>query len=189
MWQGRAGQGCGGRGPGGGPFGGVIARTLGRPVGQLAIPTDPLAVSYGMDSEVRVLTGSDGRQRAAAWLRRLRATGEVVYSGCYAARTLPGHTGPRVHLAFPLQDGNVQVFLRPEVDRGGALVLRSPRGRFGDDGAYVVVRVRGRAHAARVPIHEEFRVFVDDDGALRTDHRLDLGRWNAARLHYRLERL
>ncbi|WP_229070496.1 hypothetical protein [Actinoplanes sp. DH11] len=64
--------------------------------------------------------------------------------------------------------------------------LSSLAGPFGADGAYVVVETRGRTHAARVPIHERFRVYVDDEGVLRTDHLLRL--WSAAvvRLHYKL---
>ena len=46
----------------------------------------------------------------------------------------------------------------------------------------------GGDFAARVPLHETFRVYVDEHGVLRTDHELRL--WNAwaVRLHYKLER-
>ncbi|MCY4727840.1 hypothetical protein NYO98_16245 [Nocardioides sp. STR2] len=81
----------------------------------------------------------------------------------------------------------MQVFLRPTVTDGGGLLLESPRGGFGQDGAYVVVSDR-RAHAARVPLHETFHVHVDADGVLRTDHELRLWRASAVRLHYKLER-
>ena len=120
------------------------------------------------------------------WPATLRSTGEYVYSGCYSSRTLPGADRPSVHVAFPLEEGNVQVFLRPRVLAGGALELSSPAGRFGADGAYVVVRSGGRDHAARAPIHETFRVYVDRDGVLRTDHDLRLFGRTAVRLHYKL---
>jgi len=168
------------------PAGAVVAAAFGRRVGQLAIPIDPLAVAHGMTSDVRVITDASGMQVAAAWVRRLRATGEYVYSGCYGVRRLPGDAQPRVHVTFPLEAGNVQVFLRPQVDANGSLRLSSPRGRFGGDGAYVLVQQGGKSYVARVPLHEEFRVYVDDEGVLRTDHRLDLWNANAVRLHYRL---
>ena len=69
----------------------------------------------------------------------------------------------------------------------GALLLESPGGRFGDDGAYIVVRGSG-AHAARVPLHETFHVYVDPYGVLRTDHEVRLWSASALRLHYKLER-
>jgi hypothetical protein len=171
------------------PAGELVSRLFGRRVQQLALPTRPLDVAQGMDSRIAVLRDAEGRQRAAAWLRTLRSTGEYVYSGCYDIRTLPGADRPSVHVTFPLQEGNVQVFLRPQALLGGGLELSSPPGRFGTDGAYVVVRGATGAHAARVPIHETFRVHVDGDGVLRTDHDLRMWRRNALRLHYRLDRL
>ncbi|HSV39027.1 MAG TPA: hypothetical protein VLI04_09725 [Nocardioidaceae bacterium] len=65
---------------------------------------------------------------------------------------------------------------------------RRQRERFGEDGAYVVVEDRGRTHAARAPIHETFRVYVDGDGVLRTDHRLCLWSRTVVQLHYKLSR-
>jgi len=169
------------------PGGELVARLYGRRVEQLALPMRPLDVAHGMDSRVTLIRDSAGTQVAAAWMRTLRGSGRHVFSGSYSARTLPGANRPSVHVAFPLESGNVQVFLHPSVTEGGGLLLESPRGRFGEDGAYVVVR-DGRDFAARVPLHETFRVYVDPHGVLRTDHELRL--WNAwaVRLHYKLER-
>ena len=170
------------------PGGELISRFFGRRVQQLALPTRPLDVALGMDSRVATIVDAAGEQKAAGWLRTLRSTGEYVYSGCYSARTLPGRRRPSIHVAFPLPSGNVQVFLRPEVGPGGALELRSPPGPFGADGAYVVVERGGRAHAARAPVHERFRVYVDAEGTLRTDHLLSLWSATVVRLHYKLTR-
>jgi hypothetical protein len=93
-----------------------------------------------------------------------------------------------VHVAFPLESGNVQVFLRPRIGADRSLVLSSPPGPFGGDGAYVVVRdARAGAYAARVPVHERFHVYRDRRGVLRTDHALWFHRALVLRLHYRLE--
>lgn len=171
-----------------GPGGALVTGLFGRRVQQLALPVHPLDVARGMDSRVVAVLDAEGSQRSAAWLRTLRATGGHVYSGCYTTTRLPGATQPSVHVSFPLEQGNVQVFLRPWVAPGGALRLSSPRGRFGDPGAYVLVRHGAAHHAARVPLHEEFRVFVDDEGVLRTDHLLRLGPATVLRLHYRMAR-
>jgi hypothetical protein len=170
------------------PGGELVSRLFGRRVQQLALPTRPLDVAHGMDSRVVTILGAGGEQRAAAWLRTLRSSGEYVYSGCYSTRVLPQTRQPSVHVAFPLEAGNVQVFLRPSVLPGGALQLSSPAGRFGEDGAYVVVQDRGLAHAARAPVHETFNVYVDSEGVLRTDHVLCLWSAPAVRLHYKLTR-
>jgi len=170
------------------PGGELISRLFGRRVQQLALPTRPLDVARGMDSRVVTILDGDGRQRAAGWIRTLRSTGEYVYSGCYSSRRLPGSDQPSVHVAFPLEAGNVQVLLRPRSLPDGSLELSSPPGAFGQDGAYVVVTDRGGHHAARAPIHEEFRVHVDPDGVLRTDHVLRLWSATVVRLHYKLTR-
>ncbi|WP_278256581.1 hypothetical protein [Nocardioides convexus] len=146
----------------------------------------PLDVARGMDSRVSVIRDAGGRQVGAGWLRTLRATGEFVFSGCYGHRTLPGADRPSVHVAFPLESGNVQVFLRPQVLADGSLLLESPAGRFGADGAYVVVEDGGATYASRAPVHETFHVHLDDRDVLRTDHVLRLGRATAMRLHYKL---
>lgn len=169
------------------PGGELISRLWGRRVQQLALPTRPLDVAYGMDSRVELIVHPDGAQLGAGWLRTLRATGEYVYSGCYSSRLLPGATQPSVHVAFPLEHGNVQVFLRPKVLPGGSLELSSPGGPFGSNGAYVVVDERG-TYAAGAPIHETFMVYVDAEGVLRTDHHLRLWSATAVRLHYKLTR-
>ena len=170
------------------PGGEVVSRVWGRRVEQLALPMHPLDVARGMDSRITPIRDAQGAQVATAWTRTLRADGRPVFSGAYAAGSVPASAGPRVHVAFPLESGNLQVFLRPTVTDDGGLLLESPPGRFGDDGAYVVVRDGGRTHAARLPLHETFHVFVDGDGVLRTDHELRLWGASAVRLHYRLDR-
>jgi hypothetical protein len=168
------------------PGGELIIRLFGRRVQQLALPTQPLAVAHGMDSRVVPILGPDGQQRAAAWLRTLRSTGEYVFSGRYSSGRLPGRRQPRVHVAFPLPSGNVQVFLRPIAEPDGSFTLSSPRGVFGDDGAYVVVENRRGVYARRLPIHETFHVYVDGEGVLRTDHELRLWSATVVRFHYKI---
>jgi hypothetical protein len=169
------------------PGGALISRLFGRRVQQLALPIRPLDVAHGMDSRVVHLIDAGGEQHAAGWLRTLSGTGEFVYSGCYSARLLPGSDQPSVHVAFPLESGNVQVFLRPSAQAGGSLVLSSASRVFGGDGAYVVVRDGQKAYAACLPIHERFHVYRDHRGVLRTDHELRLYRALVLRMHYRLQ--
>lgn len=170
------------------PGGELIARFFGRRVQQLAIPTRPLDVAMGMDSRVVPVVDSAGEQLAAAWIRTLRSSGDHVYSGYYTTLSLPGSGQPSVHVTFPLEQGNVQVFLRPSAHVDGSLLLSSPPGPFGADGAYVTVERAGRHHAVRVPLHETFRVYVDDRGVLRTDHVLRLWSATVVRLHYKMIR-
>ncbi|WP_249669323.1 hypothetical protein [Cellulomonas hominis] len=167
------------------PFGWAVTAVFARRLEQLALPLRSLDLARGMTSTVTPFV-REGRQVGAVWLRRLRATGHVVFSGVYGVVRLPGSGSPVVRVAFPLPGGRLVVLLRPTATADGGLVLTSGPGGWGDPGAYLVVeRARG-TWARRVPVHEEFHVRVDEEDVLRTDHRLDLGRLPVLRLHYRL---
>jgi hypothetical protein len=172
------------------PGGRLINATFARRLRQLALPLDPLDTAYGMTSRVITFTAPDGEHLGTAWQRTLRTTGATVFGGFYGTVSLPGASRPSVRVVFPLPNGSVTVFLRPEVTATGDLLLTSPRGEFGQDGAYLVVREAGSDHGwvRRVPLHERFDVFLDPAGDLRCDHQLLLRRAEVIRLHYRLRR-
>lgn len=172
------------------PFGWLLSSVFARRLEQLSLPLRPLDSALGMDSRVITVRDGDGGRLGAAWLRTLRSTGETVYSGWYGTTTLPGRSRPSVRVAFPLPNGSVTVLLRPENGPRGALRLVSALGDFGDEGSYLVVAGgdgRG-AWVRRVPLVEEFTVYVDGEGVLRTDHALNLWRIPVIRLHYRMQR-
>jgi hypothetical protein len=171
------------------PFGWFISSVFAKRLQQLNLPLRPLDTVYGMDSQVLTVKDQQGSQLGAAWLRTLRSTGQAIYSGWYSAVTPPGADRPSIRVVFPLPNGSVTVLLRPEVRSDGALILSSPLGPFGGDGAYLVVARPDRKSGwvRRVPLAERFVVFVDDEGVLRTDHELNLSQVPVLRLHYRLE--
>ncbi len=172
------------------PFAWLLSGLFARRLEQLSLPLRPLDAAHGMESRVVVAVTPADEQVGAAWLRTLRKTGQTVYSGWYGVVTLPGDAQPRVRIAFPLPNGSITVYLLPSVDTDGALRLTSTPGDFGTDGAYLIVQRQrsGNAAVRRVPLHEQFRVYVDDRGTLRTDHSLHLGHVPIIRLHYRLTR-
>lgn len=167
------------------PFGWAVAALFARRLDQLALPMRSLDLAHGMSSAVTPLV-RDGAQVGALWLRRLRATGGIVFSGLYGVMPLPGTGEPAVRVTFPLPRGRLVVLLRPTATARGGLVLTSGAGGWGDPGAYLVVDKPDGCWARRVPVHERFHVVVDDEGVLRTDHHLHLGALPVLRLHYRL---
>jgi len=172
------------------PFGWLLSALFANRLQQLSLPLRPLDVAMGMDSRVLAVTAPGGSQLGAAWLRRLRSSGQIVYSGWYGLAQLPNTGRPSIRVMFPLPNGSIAVFLRPEVRDDGALILTSPLGTFGDNGAYLIVARTG-GHSAwvrRVPLAERFVLWVDDERILRADHALDLGPIPVLRFHYRLDR-
>jgi hypothetical protein len=171
------------------PFGWLLSALFSRRLGQFAMPLRPLDTAKGIDSRVLGVHSGAGEQIGAVWLRNLRSTGQFVYSGWYGTAQVPNADRPSVRVTFPLPNGNVTVFLRPEVGPGGSLVLDSPLGGFGDNGAYLVVvdTEREWAWVRRAPIVERLTVGADNEGVLRTDHALDFRQLPVIRLHYRMD--
>ena len=172
------------------PFGWLIASVFSRRLDQLNIPLRPLDTADGIDSRILLLYDQSGVRLGAAWLRTMRATGQTIYSGCYSTVTLPEAHRPSLRVVFPLPNGAVTVFLRPEARADGTLALKSPVGPFGTDGAYLIVSQSDRASGwvRRVPLSEEFVVSVEE-GGLHTDHTLALGKIPVLQLRYRIVRI
>jgi hypothetical protein len=169
------------------PFGALLAVLFACRLEQLALPLRTGDLAAGMTSSVTPLL-VDGAQVGASWLRRLRATDRVVFSGYYDTAVAPATNGRCVRVSFPLPNGRLLVLLEPKVRPDGGLTLLSPVARWGEPGAYLVVDHPSDCAARRIPIHEQFDIYTDDHGVLRTDHTLTLWRIPVLRLHYELTR-
>ena len=98
------------------PAGELVSRLFAKRIQQLALPMRALDVAHGMDSSVTVIRDASGAQASAGWIRRLRSTGDPVFSGAYRTNRLPSSDRASVHVTFPLESGNLQVYLRPRID-------------------------------------------------------------------------
>ena len=170
------------------PLGALLTGLFSKRLQQLNLPLDPLDVAKGMTSAVTRITAADGTPRGTAWQRTLRATGQTVFGGLYGIVDLANEQRPSIRVVFPLPNGRLSVFLRPENTPGGGLRLVSEGTRWGEVGAYLVVAEDQRVGwARRIPLPEVFEVFVDDEGVLRANHVLRFYRWEVTRFHYRLQ--
>lgn len=171
------------------PGGRLLNALFARRLRQLILPMDPLDLALGLQSRVVGMVAPDGRHLGTAWQRTVVSTGATVFGGFYGVATRPSATRPSVRVVFPLPNGSLTVFLRPEVAAHGGFVLRSDAGEFGDDGAYLVVRpdAERRGWVRRVPLHEHFALSTDADDVLHCDHQLRMGSPEVLRLHYRLQ--
>jgi hypothetical protein len=171
------------------PFGWLLSALFTSRLQQLNFPLRKRDTALGMDSKILSLLGKDGVQLGVAWIRTLPATGRYVYSGWYGTATLPGSTRPSLRVVFPLPNGNLIVFLRPEHGSDGELVLVSPLGAFGEEGAYLVVAGlnENSGWVRRIPIEERFTVRVGNGGTLHTEHRLAFSRVPIIEFNYQLK--
>lgn len=171
------------------PLGVALSALFARRLQQLNLPLDPMETSRGMTSDVIPIVAKGGSLLGSAWQRTLRATGQTVFGGYYGVVDLPATGHPSIRVVFPLPNGSITVYLRPENDHNGALRLVSDGLSWGEPGAYLVVRGPGpTVWSRRVPLPERFDVYVDDEGVLRADHHLRFLKWGVLQMHYRIDR-
>ena len=139
---------------------------LARAVGQLDLPTEPLAT---VDTELMQLRPDlDGRGPTRGWVRCYPGTDRPMYVAAYALHRDRGV--PYMNIAFPLPLSCFHSILRLDPAPHGGLVLttrRPPSGRVGDAGIYLATPFG----PFRLPMHEELRVRVP---VARTDDRAPL---------------
>jgi hypothetical protein len=168
----------------------ALTTFVSRRMEQLNFPVSSLELAGGMSSRILpMVTASAGERRYTGWLRQMTATGRVIYTGLYSVATPPAAAGPCVKLSFPLPAGSATVFLRPAAQPDGVLTLTSSGRGFGDAGFYRMVEVDPEHWRVRYfrTLREYFRVFVDGEGVLRTEHTVRFLGFTVLRLQYKME--
>ncbi len=166
----------------------LLVEFISRRMDQLNFPISSLEVAKGMTSEiVQLRDPRTGTLVHTGWLRRFRSTGKVIYAGLYSIANLPGEENPCVKVTFPCY-GSSNVYLRPCAHPDGSFGLISTGAAFGRSGFYRVLESGPDAWRVRnfKTLHEIFRVYVDEDDVLRTDHTITFLGLTILRLHYKM---
>lgn len=171
------------------PLGWLLVSLVSRRIEQLNLPISPLDTSRGMSSDVIQLLDKQSNEIVyTCWLRKVIATGDVVYAGFYSICQPPNYPGPCVKVVFPLPQGNTTVVLKAIAYPDGSLELSSAGFRFGDPGYYRVLGLDAGTRKIRLirALKESIRVYVDEQGTLRTDHVFRFWSLEMLRLHYKI---
>jgi hypothetical protein len=166
----------------------LLVEFISRRMDQLNFPISSLEVAKGMTSEVVQLNEpGSGRLVYTGWLRRFRSNGKVIYAGIYSTTRIPGEANTCVKVTFPCR-GSANVYLRPCSYADGSFGLVSTGAAFGRSGFYRIVEAGKNAWYVRnfSTLHEIFRVYVDEEGVLRTDHAISFVGLTILRLHYKM---
>lgn len=171
----------------------VLTRFVSQNMDQLNFPVSSLELAHGMSSEVLPLYDATGKRVYTGWLRRLKKSKRVIYTGLYSVAQPPLASGPCVKVSFPLPFGSSTVFLRPQAENDGSFRLISSGQRFGEAGFYRMVRSgRAQKNEWRVryigTLREIFYLYIDGEGVLRTDHTVKFLGLVILRLHYKMGR-
>jgi len=166
----------------------LLVEFISRRMDQLNFPISSLEVAKGMTSQVVQLVDPEtGCIVDTGWLRRLKSSGRIIYAGLYSITKVPGEENPCVKVTFPCR-GSANVYLRPVEHPDGSFGLDSSGSAWGRSGFYRVVgsgQDRRRVRYVKT-LHELFRVYVDDEGILRTDHTISFLGLTVLRLHYKM---
>lgn len=167
------------------PFGWLITLLFSRRLQQLNLPMRLTDSSLGLESNIVKLMDGD-KAKWTIWFRKLKSSGNVIYSGIYTSCQTPEQ--PFLKVIFPLPNGNGTVFLSHEVGENGELTLGSDGRKFGDSGFYFTLTDhKGTYWSKRVrSMHEWITVYVDEEGVLRADHKMNLWGLRFMNLHYRM---
>jgi hypothetical protein len=90
-------------------------------------------------------------------------------------------------VTFPCY-GSSSVYLRTRLYEDGSFGLYSTGAAFGSSGFYRIVEAGPNAWKVRLfrTLHENFHVYQDQDGVLRTDHTIAFLGLTVLRLHYKM---
>jgi hypothetical protein len=168
-----------------------LTRFVSQSMNQLNFPVSSLELAYGMTSQVVTLHREDGERIHTIWMRKLNASGRMIYTEFCGIGQPPGASGPCLKVSFPLPWGSSTVFLRPLNDKERAFRLESQGTGFGDSGFYRMVQsgTKGRWRVRYLSsLHEKLHLYVDANGVLRTDHTISFLGLTVLRLHYRMSK-
>lgn len=120
-------------------FGILVNKLFSNRINQLNIPTKNIKDTESINSEIITLSDPVSNQvKYTIWLRTIKSSGQVIYSGCYGTCKLPsGKTC--IKAVFPLPKGNATVIMSPGVGTSGELILDSSGQKFGDAGFYFLL--------------------------------------------------
>ena len=125
-------------------FGILVNKLFSSRINQLYIPTQNIKSSEPVKSEIITLLDPKTKKvKYTIWLRTIKSSGQIIFSGVYETCTLPsGKTC--VKAIFPLPKGNATVIMSPRVGTKGELILESSGKKFGDAGFYFLSLVSGK---------------------------------------------
>lgn len=166
----------------------ILTTFVSRRMNQLNFPVTSMELAGGMQSEVLPMFDDKGVRQFTGWLRKLSNPTKVIYTGLYSSRKPPKCVQTCVKVSFPLPMGSSTVFLKPQNVDDGSFRLESSGTGFGDSGYYRMVKTNSGKVRIRYlrTLKEQFHVFQDADGTLRTDHNVRFLGLPVLVLHYKI---
>lgn len=168
-------------------FGYLVNVLFSKRINQLNIPTKNIDKSKSITNEIIELINKENNEvKYKIWLRKIKSTNQVIYSGIYMTCKLP--TGVTcIKAIFPLPNGNATVILRPSIGEKNELILDSSGKKFGDAGFYFLLNdSRGNIWSQYIRNFKDKLIvsYVNED--LKAIQTLKLWNINVAKFEYKM---
>ena len=171
-------------------FGFLLNKLFSNRINQLNIPINNIKNSELLKSEIITLSDIESHEiKYTIWLRTLKSTGQVIYSGIYSTCNLPsGKTC--VKAVFPLPKGNATVIMVPKIEVNGSLTLDSSGKKFGDPGFYFLLNdSKGKYWSKFIKSFRDKLIIGEENEHLVAEQKLTLWNQKILKFHYKIEEL
>lgn len=149
-------------------FGWLVNRMFSNRINQLNIPLKNNTGDEIIESEIiNLLDSHSGEIKYTFWLRSLRNSNTVIYTGIYGLCELPN--GDKcVKAIFPLPNGSATVILKPAVIDTGGLILDASGKQFGDAGFYFLMKdTKGQCWSRYIPSFKDtLHIYCQDENLI-----------------------
>ena len=171
-------------------FGFLLNKLFSNRINQLNIPINNIKNSELLKSEIITLSDSESNEiKYTIWLRTLKTSGQVIYSGIYSTCNLPsGKTC--VKAVFPLPKGNATVIMVPKIEVNGSLILDSSGKKFGDPGFYFLLNdSKGKYWAKFIKSFRDKLIIGEENEHLVAEQKLTLWNQKIVKFHYKIKKI
>jgi hypothetical protein len=172
------------------PLGLLVNKLFSNRINQLNIPTENIDDNELMMSEIISLRHRGTQETVyTIWLRTIKSTGRVIYSGVYGTCVLPSGLSC-IKAVFPLPQGNATVIMKPFVGINGELILDGSGRKFGGPGFYFVLKdAKGNYWSQYIAsFRDELIIGTNNNGGLAAKQTLSLWGKKVLQLSYTITR-
>lgn len=171
-------------------FGSLVRMIFSNRIEQLNVPIQNLENGSGLTNEIiKLLDSKTNEVKRTIWLRALKSTGQVVYSGVYETCSLP-NKGTCIKAVFPLPNGNATVILSTKVGEKGELILNSSGQNIGDSGFYFLLRdSKGQLWTKFIKSFKDKLVVSSENDKIKAIQTLTLWNLKVLKFEYEIKKL
>lgn len=171
-------------------FGGLLKILFSNRIEQLNLPIENNKNSKTLKSEIIYLIDKETKElKRTIWLRTLKKTDKVIYSGVYETCTTP-NLQTCIKAIFPLPNGNATVILKPTVGKNGELILKSSGKKIGDSGFYFLLNdSKGNLWTKYIKSFKDELVVSPENGGVIAEQTLTLWNLRVLKFKYNIKKI